>query len=124
MVSLQNNLLSIVLLLHFIPGEPVTMNAIFRQQDELGALSGSLPHLKSERLLEELQKQLEGSKLFTFAVRTPRLLEITLNERSKTHLWQEKHKNNKLGRRDVATCIASSLVQVLNVQPADAGVTN
>ena len=99
------------------------MNAIFRQQDELGALPGSLTHLQSERLLEELQKQLEGSKLFTFAVRTPRLLEITFNEKAK-HIYGKKHSNNKLGRRDVATCIASSLVQVLNVQPADAGVTN
>ena len=85
MVSLQSNLLSIDPLLHFIPGEPVTMNAIFRQQDQLGALPGSLTHLQSERLLEELQKQLEESKLFTFDVSTARLLEITLNEKSKTH---------------------------------------
>ena len=40
------------------------------------------------------------------------------------HIYGKKQLNNKLGRRDVATCIASSLVQVLNVQPADAGVTN
>ena len=86
MVSLQADLLTSDLLLHFLPGEPVTMNAIFRQQDELGALPGSLIHLQSERLLEELQKQLEGSKRFTFAVSTARLLEITLNERNKTHL--------------------------------------
>ena len=99
MVSLQSNLLTSDPLLHFIPGEPVTMNAIFRQQDELGALPGSLIHLQSERLLEELQKQLEGSKLFTFAVRTPRLLEITFNEKSKTHLWQETLKQQAWQKR-------------------------
>ena len=84
MVSLQADLLTSDL--HFIPGEPVTMNAIFRQQDELSALPGSLLHLQTDRRLTELRKQLEGSKLFTFAVSTARLLEITLNERSKTHL--------------------------------------
>ena len=83
MVSLQNNLLTSDLLLHFLPGEPVPMNTIFRQQDELDALPGSLIHLQTDR---QLRKQLEGSKLFTFDVRTPRLLEITLNEKSKTHL--------------------------------------